>query len=385
MQTAREAPTAASIWRNIMRVLITVADSINQTTMIYNEFILYRIKHYPGEKQILLKTGNEMSLSKEQIPEELEIHCVGKNPIRIRKELKAIIAEQKKAGNSYLFHMNSIRGAFSALLAMLGWLDRSCTVYTLHTTYTGLKLYNKVFTVLDALLANYVTCVSETSLRAFTAWVKRIKGDHMLAIQNGVYTERIDASPENSPSALTRLEEAVYFCYVARMIPIKNHKFLIDVLVGANKNARLIFVGSEDKRQEVRAYAKEKGVADRVIFTGLVPRETAYQWMIDSDVYITPSTLEGLPISLLEGMYCGLPVIMSDIPQHREVAAGADCMSVVKLDVDAWRSEIDRFTNMTPEERKAIGEKCKKHAAEHFSLKAMHGEYDKIFGLAERT
>ena len=71
-----------------MRVVITVLESVSQTTMAYNEFVLYRNKHYCNEKQVLLKTGSQMRIPKEQIPGSVEIHQVGKDPIIIRKELK---------------------------------------------------------------------------------------------------------------------------------------------------------------------------------------------------------------------------------------------------------------------------------------------------------
>ena len=265
---------------------------------------------------------------------------------------------------------------------MLGYITREHTIYTIHSTYTGFKYYNKLFVLLDSLFASYVTCVSEASYDAMPLLIKKIKRNRICSLLNGVNLERIDSYTSFCCSNFDKSDGKIYYIYVARMVPFKNHKFLIDVLRRTDRRINFIFVGEEDNGA-IRNYARDNCVEDRIIFTGLISRESVYQYLMESDVYITPSTLEGLPISLLEGMYCGLPVIMSDIPQHREVAADEEYISLTKLDIDAWVNEINRYANMTEEERKAIGGRCKKHVAEHFSLKTMHNKYDTIYNLIE--
>ena len=365
-----------------MRAVITVLDSINPTTMPYNEFILYRDKRYSDEKQILLLTGREISVPRSDIPDSLEIHSVGKNPLKIRRELKSILNGVREKGDTYIIHLHSIRGAFSTFVAMTGLMKDAPTVYTVHSTFTGFKLHNKILSFCDAMLSNYVTCVSETSYKAFPKLPRKLKGHRMLKICNGVNTERIDAFVKES-AIHKRDDDRVSFVYVARLIPIKNHKFLIDVIAKTNTRCKFIFVGLEDNAHSVRKYAEEKGVIDRIVFTGVVPRKKVYEILRKADVYISTSTLEGLPVSVLEGMYCGLPTILSDIPQHREIAGGAAFIPLVGFDADVWADTINDFCNMTHDDRNAIAEKCRNLAKQRFSLNSMHRNYDVIYQKIE--
>ena len=283
------------------KVIITVLDSINPTTMPYNEFVLYRNSHYRDERQVLLLTGSEIIIPKKDIPNNLEIHKVGKNPLVICKELKRIIYDCEKNKMKFIIHLHSIRGSFSTLIAMLiGHINKKNTVYTIHSTFAGFKLHNKVLTCLNSLLSNYVTFVSKTAYNYFPKLIRIIKKDKMLPNLNSVDTERIDKTLSNY--VVKRRDNYIYFSYIARMIPIKNHKFLIDVLKLCPDNIKFIFIGAEEKDFYTRNYAKKLGVLNRIEFTGLIPREEVYKKIADSDVYISSSTLEGLPVSALEAM-----------------------------------------------------------------------------------
>ena len=76
-------------------VLVTVLDSLNYTTMPYNEFVLFREKKYPNEEQVVLLTGTEILIAEKDIPVSLRIYRVGKNPLKIRNSLKKIIQDCK--------------------------------------------------------------------------------------------------------------------------------------------------------------------------------------------------------------------------------------------------------------------------------------------------
>lgn len=364
-------------------VLITVIDSINQTTMPYNEFVLYRNQNYQEEKQIILQTGNDVRIPLGQIPKEIEIHKVGKNPLRIRKELKKIIDNCKNEKFGWVIHLHSIRGSFSTLLAMIGIVNRHCTIYTIHSTYTGFKIHNKVFSFLDGLLANVVTCVSKASYSNYPSIIKSLKKDRVLPLQNGVNTERIDLALQ-TVKIEKKKGDVVKFVYIARIIPLKNHTFLIDVLeriqsANPENKVEFVFIGQEDNDGTIRKYAQEKGVLNRIEFKGLIPREEVYLELLKSDVYISSSTLEGLPISLLEGMYCRLPGIISDIPQHHEVAEGCNSLTILPFDVDAWVDKILYYSEQDPINLRKLGDISRKHAASYFSLQSMHHNYDKIY------
>lgn len=361
--------------------LITVLDSLNQTTMPYNEFILYRSNHYPEEQQIVLLTGDEITIPPNEIPQDLIIYKAGKNPFKIRKALKKIKNYCLQNNLGWVLHLHSIRGSFSTLLALPDILGYSSTIYTIHSTFTGYRLHNKILSFIDAICSHCVTCVSNTSYNNFPKIVRQIKKERMCALQNGVNVERVEKDIKGIVP--DKDNKPVTFVYVARMVAIKNHFFLVDVLSHLHaqglRNIRFVFIGEEEDAGKTRDYVNQKGLADIIQFTGLIPRNKVYQTLVNSDVYISSSTLEGLPVSVLEGMYCGLPTILSDIPQHREVANGCDSVSILPFDVESWSRKIVEFANLTKEKRKEMGMVCKQYVIENFSLDTMHKKYDKLY------
>lgn len=114
-------------------------------------------------------------------------------------------------------------------------------------------------------------------------------------------------------------------------------------------------------------------------FTGLVPREQVYRLLKQSNVYISSSTLEGLPVSVLEAMYSGLPCILSDIPQHREVAKECSAVKVLPFEANVWARCIKEFSEIPIANLSILGLSCKEHVLENFTLESMHKKYDLIY------
>lgn len=362
------------------RIMVTVLDSINQTAMPYNEFILYRNKWYKEEQQVVILTGSKEQIAVGHIPESLIVKRAGKSPLKIWRILSEIVRQNRQEGQEVIIHIHSIQGALCAFMGIKLLGLRTATIYTIHSTFTGYKFYNKLFCAVNVLCANKVTCVSNTSYEKMPNFLKKIKGANMLALQNGVNEERINKIVESIP-APKHQNHTLKFVYVARVIPLKNHIFLIDVLSRVPKglDIKFVFVGKEDPQRQIRAYAEKKGVADRIEWTGLIPREEVYKVLSSSDCYISSSTVEGLPVSVLEGMYCSLPAILSNIPQHKEVAN--DCLSAIVLpfDTDSWVKEITKFSSRGVDKRREMGIQSKEYVGASFSLKNMHDKYNTIY------
>lgn len=359
-----------------MRALITILDNTTETSMPFNEFVLYRANHYQDEKQILIICGLKGALPNVVIPETLEIKYVGRNLFRIRRTIKKTIAGLNKQNIPYVIHMHQVQSGFLSEMAMFGTGFRKKVLFTVHSTFSGYKFHNKFLSFMNTLLACRTTCVSNTSYKDYPKLIKRIKGKRIQALQNGVDTERIDGIlSETNDNA----HDYMNFIYVARLIPLKNHKFLVNVLKQCDENIHFTFVGAEDAEKTIRKKAEELGVIDRITFTGLIPRNEVFSQLQKADYYISSSTLEGLPVSVLEAMYCGLPCILSDIPQHREVAG--DEATILPYDVKKWVAEIKRMSILSPSERKNMSLKIRHYVERNFSLEAMHKKYDAVYEL----
>jgi len=106
---------------------------------------------------------------------------------------------------------------------------------------------------------------------------------------------------------------------VGRLVPIKNHKMFIDAAAYVNEHAgedlknktKFVVVGDGEMKEELLAYSKNKGLEDKIVFSEWIKDiEEAYA---DLDIVALTSINEGTPVSLIEAMTSGKPVVSTDV------------------------------------------------------------------------
>lgn len=108
-------------------------------------------------------------------------------------------------------------------------------------------------------------------------------------------------------------EDAFVVGHVGRFAPPKNHEFIVEIFAEVLKvkhNSFLLLVGDGDLKREIEALTTELGIRDNVIFAGL--RSDVNRILQAMDVFLFPSTYEGLPLSIIEAQAAGLPCLISD-------------------------------------------------------------------------
>lgn len=114
---------------------------------------------------------------------------------------------------------------------------------------------------------------------------------------------------------LRRASDELRLLCVARLHESKNHALLLDVLaelVRLRRGAvRLTLVGDGPLRDEVRARAASAELSPYVTFAG--QREDVAPFYRDADVFVLLSRYEGVPMSVIEAMAAGLPVVATPV------------------------------------------------------------------------
>jgi glycosyltransferase involved in cell wall biosynthesis len=140
-----------------------------------------------------------------------------------------------------------------------------------------------------------------------------VREERTCTVHNGVDLARFMFHPPRAPNGEFRIG------MVARFGPEKGHDTLVHALppvLNDVPGARLVLVGDGVTRPRVQQLAQALGVADRVEFTGAIQEaERVYPRL---DAVALPSECEALPVSVLEAMASGRPVVASDIPGVRE-------------------------------------------------------------------
>ncbi len=153
-------------------------------------------------------------------------------------------------------------------------------------------------------------------------------------------------------------ENAFLLLSVGELNENKNHQLVIRALAKLhNPNVHYAIAGVGDKRDALLALAGELGVAGQVHLLGY--RKDIPELNHAADVFCFPSFREGLSVSLIEAMACGMPVVCSRIRGNTDlIDEDSGALFTPHCEDDCRRA----ITNMMTCDRSRIGERNRRHA-----------------------
>jgi glycosyltransferase involved in cell wall biosynthesis len=104
--------------------------------------------------------------------------------------------------------------------------------------------------------------------------------------------------------------------FVGRFVPVKNIELLIEAfsrVTDSHPEAELVLVGDGPRRDTLRIEVEQQGLSDQVRFTGYIPNDELPDIYRNASIFVLPSKSEGYPITLLEAMSCGTPVVAPSV------------------------------------------------------------------------
>ena len=135
--------------------------------------------------------------------------------------------------------------------------------------------------------------------------------------------------------------------------------------------------GAEDKMADCLAVSIENGIADRVHFLGA--RRDVPDILTSLDVFVLSSFYEGLPVAVSEAMLAGVPMILSDIPPHREASDDGRFARIFPVE-DAEILGEELISLLTDQSRREeMAARAKEHAESNFSISAHLRELRKLY------
>lgn len=166
--------------------------------------------------------------------------------------------------------------------------------------------------------------------------------------------------------------------HVGRFMKVKNHKTLIRAFARfAEKkgNVRLQLLGEGELLDEMKDYAEKLEVADKVEFLGL--QSNVYPYLNKADVFCLPSEYEGVPMTLIEAMGTGLPIIASNVGGIPDMLVNEENALLVEPNNISVEVAIERLYN-DDKLRIRLGNAALLRS-EEFSADAMASSYIKIY------
>lgn len=140
---------------------------------------------------------------------------------------------------------------------------------------------------------------------------------------------------------------------------------------------RLVIVGGGPSMAELRNEANRLGIAAQVEFLGA--RFDIPQQLATFDIFTLSSTTEGISMTILEAMACGVPIVASDVGGNREIVQPPQCGLIVPArDPQALAAAyLELLRN--PAQRVQMGTVGRQRVLDHFSLQKMVAEYQMIY------
>lgn len=116
------------------------------------------------------------------------------------------------------------------------------------------------------------------------------------------------------------LSKDSYVLFLGRIVPEKGLQYLIEAFQGVSTEKKLVIAGGASDTQDFAEELKELARKDsRILFTGFVQGQLLQELYSNAYLYVLPSDLEGMPLSLLEAMSYGNCCLTSDIAECAEV------------------------------------------------------------------
>lgn len=178
------------------------------------------------------------------------------------------------------------------------------------------------------------------------------------------------------------LKEKEYILFLGRLVPEKGVSYLIDAYKRVNTDKKLVIAGGSSDtaefEQELKNVSKDK---PEIIFTGFVQGRVLEELYSNAYIYVLPSDVEGMPLSLLEAMSFGNCCLTSDIPECSSVV-GEFGITFRKGSVDDLKDKLQTLCD-DPSVTQNFREKSSDYICNKYSWDDVVCETLRLYGADE--
>lgn len=263
----------------------------------------------------------------------------------------------------------------------LTFQKRPKLVHTTHgldhvENYPRGKLYQKIF----SRLADKMIAVSEKIGKFYLEDIG-LPANKVAVIQNGI------ATYEGSINQAMRLEKKKWIAQrhgldperpivlsLSRVVPLKDQKFLMKAF--KTRPALQLIVAGPPSDQ---AYYDELKMLEDKNIKLIGSQELVSEYNLGSDLYVSASTHEGIPVAVLEAMAVETPCLVSDIPGHVTLLKYGPYIHIYKIDdTESFLNNLDSmFENYS--ETLDAAKKARSLVEAHYSVKNMVSNYLQVY------
>ena len=335
------------------------------------------IESFHSEYEVHLAVGQLGDLTKRVAPLGIAIHLIPTltREINLFTDLRAVkdFVTLIRQIQPTLIHAHSSKSGVVGRLA--GWIAGVPTIFTAH---------GWGFTPNTPILRRSLAHLTEKLLAPLAAKIICVaESDRQLALSHGIGTPTslmtIRYGIENAVVTVANpTQEPPRLIMVARFNEQKDQTTLLQAVAQLSQELFwLDLVGSGPFLADCRALAQSLGISDRVAFLG--DRRDVADLLARSQIFVLSTHYEGLPISILEAMCTGLPVVathVNGVPE--EVVQGQTGLLVPHADVTALTEALQKLVQ-SPLLRQQMGQASRAKFLQEFTLAHMLSQVKAIY------
>ena len=196
---------------------------------------------------------------------------------------------------------------------------------------------------------------------------------HIEVVPNGVDLKRFHSAKPHARAEFGYKEKDILLVYAGRIAPEKNLEFLLQSFAGVAQvvpNVHLLIFGSGQKEHEEATLPlpEKLGIPDRVRFFGMIDYDELPSYLAMCDAFVTASVTEVHPLSVIEAMGTGLPVVGIESPGVGDsVTDGESGLLAHTADIAAFTAKLTQLC-LNNSLRKKMGVAARE-ASKQFDIK----------------
>jgi len=197
--------------------------------------------------------------------------------------------------------------------------------------------------------ADCIITVSEDLNLKLLSW--GVDRDKIRVVPNGVnITDFPGCKVDTLRLRLDLSQDRKYVLFVGRLVPVKGVEFLLRAIPEIEqeiKNVSVILIGDGQETAFLRRLSVQLNVSKKVHFLGTQAHTKVAEFMAACDLLVLPSLSEGLPVTILEAMASGIPIVATNVGGIPElIKNGENGILVPPMDVPALSRAIVRLLTM---------------------------------------
>lgn len=170
-----------------------------------------------------------------------------------------------------------------------------------------------------------------------------------------------------------------YILFLARLVPEKGLHYLIEAFGQIETDKKLVIAGGSSHSYEYMKHVKEMSSKDsRIVMTGFVQGEMLEELYSNAYVFVLPSDVEGMALSLLEAMSYGNCCLVSDIDENVEVVEDK-ALAFEKGNVEDLKEKLQELLN-APEKVKAYQEQSADFICSKYNWDDVVSQTEQLYG-----